>query len=172
MHYCDVIMGAMGSQITSLTIVYSTVHSGADQGKHESSASLAFKRGLHRWQMNSPRKWPVTRKMFPFNDVIMALPSVLHYCVEHVIISGHLLTAPNCMHIPYIYGILIAWDCGNFLFAACSISRFSRNTVYSRNIVYNVDNWIWIRAYCMLVRKMSLWGSFNLIYFRLKFYRW
>ena len=64
-------MGAMTSQITSLTIVYSTVYSGADQGKHQSSASLAFVRELHRGPVNSPHKWPVTRKMFPFDDVIM-----------------------------------------------------------------------------------------------------
>ena len=70
-HYCDVIMGAMASQTTSLTIVYSTVYSGADQRKHKSSASLAFVWGNHRWPANSPHKWPVTWKMFPFDDVIM-----------------------------------------------------------------------------------------------------
>ena len=64
-------MGAMASQITSLTIVYSTVYSGADQRRHQSSASLAFMRGIHRWPVNSPHKWPVMRKMFPFDDVIM-----------------------------------------------------------------------------------------------------
>ena len=65
-HYSDVIMGAMASKITSLTIVYSTVYSGADQRKHQSSASLAFVRVIHRGPVNSPHKWPVTRKMFPF----------------------------------------------------------------------------------------------------------
>ena len=69
-HYDDVIMSAMASQIT-LTIVYSTVHSGADQRKHQSSASLAFVRGIHRWPVNSPHKGTVTGKMFPFDDVIM-----------------------------------------------------------------------------------------------------
>ena len=64
-------MGAMASQITSLTFVYSTVWSGADQWKHQSSASLAFRRGIHRWQVNSPHKWPVTWKMFPIDDVVM-----------------------------------------------------------------------------------------------------
>ena len=48
-HYRDVIMGTIASQITSLTIVYSTVYSGADQRKHQSSASLAFVWGIHRW---------------------------------------------------------------------------------------------------------------------------
>ena len=47
-YYDDVRMGAMASQITSLTIVYSTVYSGANQSKHQSSASLAFVWGIHR----------------------------------------------------------------------------------------------------------------------------
>ena len=66
-------MGAISSQITSLTIVYSIVYSGADQRKHQSSASLAFVRGIHRGPVNSPHKRPVTRKMFPFDDVIMGM---------------------------------------------------------------------------------------------------
>ena len=70
-HYNDVIMGAIASQITSLTVVYSTVYSDADERKHQSSASLAFVCGIHRWPVNSPHKWPVTRKMVPFDDVIM-----------------------------------------------------------------------------------------------------
>ena len=69
--HSDVIMSTMASQITSLTIVYSTVYSGADQRKHQSSASLTFVRGIHRWPVNSPHKGPVMRKMFPFDDVIM-----------------------------------------------------------------------------------------------------
>ena len=72
-HYNDVRMGAIVSQITSLTIVYSTVnmYSGADQRKLQSSASLAFVWGIHRRPVNSPDKWPVARLMFPLDDVIM-----------------------------------------------------------------------------------------------------
>ena len=70
-HYNDVIMGMMASQITTLTIVYSTVYSGAYERKHQSYASLAFVWGIHRGPVNSSHKWPVTRKMFPFDDVIM-----------------------------------------------------------------------------------------------------
>ena len=69
--YDDVIMGAIASQIPSLTIVYSTVYSGAYQSKHQSSATLAFVWGIHRGPVNSPHKWPATRKMFPFDDVIV-----------------------------------------------------------------------------------------------------
>ena len=70
-HNSDVIKGAIASQITGLMIVYSIVYSDADKIKHQSSASLAFVWGMHRWPVNSPHKWPVTRKMFPFDDVIM-----------------------------------------------------------------------------------------------------
>ena len=71
-HFNDVIMSAMASQITGLTIVYSTV-SGADQWKHQSSVSLAFVKGIHRRPVISPHKGPITRKMFPFDDVIVIL---------------------------------------------------------------------------------------------------
>ena len=70
-HYSDVTMGPVASEITSLTIVYSTVYSGSDHRKHQSSVPLAIVRGNHRWPVNSSHKWPVTWKMFPFDDVIM-----------------------------------------------------------------------------------------------------
>ena len=70
-HYDDVTMGVIASQITSLTIVYSIVYSDTDQRKRQSSASLAFVRGIHRGPVSSPHKWPVMRKIFPFYDVIM-----------------------------------------------------------------------------------------------------
>ena len=65
--------GAIASQITSVTIVYSTVYSDADQRKHQSSASLAFVWGIHRRPVNSPHKLQVTRKMFSFHDVILSI---------------------------------------------------------------------------------------------------
>ena len=55
-HYCDVIMTSVASQITSLAVVYSIVYSDADQRKHQSSASLAFVRGIHRdWWIPAQR---------------------------------------------------------------------------------------------------------------------
>ena len=62
---------AMASQISGVTILCSTVCCGADQRKHQSSASLASVRGIFPWPLDSPHKRPVTRKMFPFDDVIM-----------------------------------------------------------------------------------------------------
>ena len=72
-HYCGVIMSTIASQITSLTIVYSTVYSGTGQRKYQSSASLAFVRGIHRGPVNSPHKRPVTWKMSPFDDLNLNL---------------------------------------------------------------------------------------------------
>ena len=78
LHYSDVIMSVMASEITSFSIVYSTVCSDADQRKHQSSMLLAFVRGIHWWPVNSLHKGPVTRKMFPFDDVIMGAPICIH----------------------------------------------------------------------------------------------
>ena len=64
-------MTTVASQITSPTVVNSVVYSGVDQRKYQSSTSLAFVQGIHRGPVNSLHKWPVTRKLFPFNDVIM-----------------------------------------------------------------------------------------------------
>ena len=72
-HNSDVIMVATASQITRLAIVYSTIFWRADERKHQSSVSLVYVRGIHRSPENSPHKWPLTRKMFPFDDVIMSL---------------------------------------------------------------------------------------------------
>ena len=77
-HYNDVIMSMIASQITSLKIVYTTVYSDTDQRKYQSSVSLAFVWGNHRGPVNSPHKWPVTWKMFPFYDVIMPLTLLSH----------------------------------------------------------------------------------------------
>ena len=106
-HYIDVIMGTIASQVTSLTIDYSTVYSGADQRKHKSSASLAFVWGIHRRPVNSPHKWPVTRKMFPFDDVIMyqtaQLICFISYLYDVYCISLHMYL----MHIMYICCIYV-----------------------------------------------------------------
>ena len=64
-------MIAMASQITGVSIVCSTICSDTDQRKHQSSAPMAFVRGIHRWPMDFLDKGPVTRKKFPFDGVIM-----------------------------------------------------------------------------------------------------
>ena len=87
-HYSDVIMTAMVSQIIDVTIIYSNICSGANQRKHQSSASLAFVSGNHRWMVISPLKGPVMWKMFPFDAVIMSSKRceicLYHYGYNHV----------------------------------------------------------------------------------------
>ena len=111
MHYSDVIMVPMASQITSLTIINPIVYSGADQRKHQSSASLAFVREIHRWQVNFPQKWPVTRKMFPFDDVTMA-SRLTHWSLNEMV------------GIP-----------------ANSISIFLKMVTFWLNMLYVYENW-------------------------------
>ena len=93
-------MVALASQITSVTIGYSTVYSGENQRKHRRFASLAFVRGIHRSPVNSLHKWSVTRKMFPFDDVIMPRIAVsIVPGVISIIISIPLLNSRNVMYM-------------------------------------------------------------------------
>ena len=113
-HYGDVIMRTIVSRITSLTIVYSTVFSGADQRKYQSSASLAFVRGIHRGPVNSPHKGPVTRKVFPFDYVIM------HYCMRDSISSQGWYTWHHLKHW-YVYWSHITMKWALFITTACLV---------------------------------------------------
>ena len=63
-----VVVAAAATVVVTVAVATSTSDA---QRKHQSSTSLAFVRGIHRWPVNSPHKGPVTRKMFPFDDVIM-----------------------------------------------------------------------------------------------------
>ena len=115
-HYSNVIMGTIASQITSFTIVYSTVYTDADQRKHQRSASLTFVRVIHRGPVNSPQKWPITRKMFPFDDVII-------------------LWTGSCEQFLYflyrISWILYVWFIGQYFplsLRRCSVSPMFRGT--------------------------------------------
>ena len=82
-HYSYAIMSAMVSQITGVSIVCLTACSGADQRKHQSSASLAFVREIHRWPIDFPNKGPVTRKTFPFDGVIMYTKESITFGCQH-----------------------------------------------------------------------------------------
>ena len=57
-------MSAMASGITDVSVVCSPICSREDQRKHQSSASLAFIRGIHRWPVDSLYKWPPMRSCF------------------------------------------------------------------------------------------------------------
>ena len=123
-HFNDAIMGKIASQITSLTIVYSTVYSDADQGKHQSSASLAFVRGIHRGPVNSPHKGPVTRKMFPFDDVIM-----LFQVVNYLIASNATRSRVPCVKPAEKATIGTCSECAQVNFRSCGLVRVSASGV-------------------------------------------
>ena len=114
-------MGALASQITSLTFVYSTVYSRRRSKKHQSSASLAFVWGIHQWPVNSPHKRPVTQKMLPFDYVIMFHGNLL---MAAWVTSGLLFFIEICLT--------------NFNF------RHRWVIIYSHKPLYTIH-----RAYCM-----------------------
>ena len=91
----------------------------ADQRKHESSASLAFVRGIHRWPVNSPHKWTVTRKMFPFDDVIITwIVCMIHgmYCVNQSFQSHKPLCKPIIVILSRPVRINYPWNLHKIVF--------------------------------------------------------
>ena len=112
-------MGAIASQIISLAIVNSTVYSDVDQRKHQSSASLAFVWGIHRRPVNSPHKGPVTRKMFPFDDVIMnEAKNHMYSYTKKDMNTNHGLNLMYCRVIPVWYNHI------RFITMGCIINPF------------------------------------------------
>ena len=148
-------MTTMASQITSLTVVYSMVYSGADQRKHQSSASLAFVRGIHRRPVNSPHKWPVTRKMFPFDDVIMLKFAVL-IDISCIVYFVYLKFKWNLRHVIFkqilvidgwgITGLrwwsMILCQTGKLLSSKTSSVKIPRGPFYSQYELTLIPVWI------------------------------
>ena len=76
-NYSDVIISAMASKITGVSVVYSNVCSGSDPGKNQELCIT----GLCEW--NSPVTGPVTRSMFPFDNITMQQRQVCRYGDYH-----------------------------------------------------------------------------------------
>ena len=161
-HYSAVIMGAIASQITSLTIVYSTVNSDADQRKHQSSASLAFVRGIHRRRMNSPHKWPVTRKMFPFDDVIMKMSHSdetlygVAWCLKVQISIRH-ATYRDLVFLLWFYKAIILHpnSVRNYVMMRvnqCRILRAALDETTNR-LMYLANMSVWIISWCFILKN-------------------
>ena len=129
LHYDDVMMGSMASQITSPTIGYLSVYSGADQRKHKRSASLAFVRGIHRWPVSSPHKGPVTWKMFPFNGPQWNLLREFQMrvrCKQIVIRPFHIFT--HCVlyvHFTYLHTVDIGAQENTLQSHCCLVGSFA-----------------------------------------------
>ena len=122
-------MGTMASQITSLVNVYSTVYSVADQRKHQISASLAFVRRIHRGPVNSPHKWTVTRKMFPFDDVIMAMHNFVTEMCTAIDLLQNICNAP--FPYPTMHNFVTEMcPCGNISVTKCCIVGYMSNALW------------------------------------------
>ena len=139
-HHTDVIMGAIASQITSLTIVYSTVYSDADQRKHQSHVSLACVRGIHRGPVNSPHQgqwrgkcfhlmtssWGCrcwwnsdTRRLF-INQVSQEIR--VHYCIGKMSCWSNFLSLYIYMYIYLCVCVMTqCFHLKRILVAACSL---------------------------------------------------
>ena len=126
----------------------------AHQRKHQSSASLAFVRGSHRRPVNSPHKWPVTRKMFPFDDVIMnggALnthisSNTFQHCLNSI--STNITWSFYELHSDYVPNLQIIYLINtdlypnDFVFNHCGFWIKIANDTEPR--------W-WNRKYCLLI---------------------
>ena len=111
----------MASQKTSLTIVYSAVYSGANQRTHQSSASLAFVRGIHQGPVNSPQKGPVTRKMFLFDGVFMkGYPGACRLrctrCtfMRDITTTTHQYISERCLHLRLVKLVILKFECTQY----------------------------------------------------------
>ena len=128
-------MGVIASQITSPMIVYSTVYSDADQRKHQISASLAFVRGIHRVPVNSSHKGPVTRKMFPFDDVIMTPGSAIN-----------------------LFKCTSRW---RVLKVALKLHKRKQSMLIKQHILLKTDFTLWAREMQMRIKKWAIFFSEN-----------
>ena len=130
---------------------------GADQRKHQSSAPLAFVRGIHRGPVNSPHKWPVTLKMFPFDDVIMRNEILIRQCISFSFIPCYkilwslfkyrFLTKYTFIHVIYI--ILNRW------FGEISKSRVHLSPMYTAR-ERDTEN-----SVCAAATTRSVWTLFH-----------
>ena len=128
-HYNDVIMSAMASQVTSLTIVYSTVYS----SRRSKKTSKLRVTGL--CAVNSPHKGPVTRKTFPFDDVIMGW----HVVITWISRWCHDGWAWQITHI-FLQSSRLWWFLFNFghKITAMKMADETMRNLASINLSYNV----------------------------------
>ena len=176
-------MCEMASQITSFTTVYSTVYSGANQRKHQSSASLAFVWGIHRGPVNSPHKGPVTRKMFPFDDVIMIWKRFSHYWPA-VKRNPSLQRASNeelwygfCYQpeqaVEQTIKLLVIWDVMVFMWILCHYDTSYIFSVAPKKLTRSSDTADWMGALpgpvtqlplsAVAIPGIDLWDHYALI---------
>ena len=153
-------MGALSSLITSLTVIYSTVYSGADQRKHQSSASVAFVRRIRRWPMNSQYdgKWPETRKMFSFDDVIMIK---LHLKLSSVVL-------PSLCPVGWVNWTRLPGMVSVCCYILPSTYTFDKGSILSCCII-QTSQYYWLHHYAIHTHTWLYHYDFSKININLKF---
>ena len=152
-------MTTTASQITSLTVVYSTVYSDADQRKHQSSASLAFVRGFHRYRWIPRTTGPVTRKMFPFDDVIM------HWeCIAMV--SSHKYLCYPCCVVPSMTSLAVCFSyMHEWKLAVWSMNSNEQRGALLPNWAHCIgDSQSNIGVYCCINSIIGCWMLFRYVW--------
>ena len=149
-------MGTIVSQITSLTVVYSTVHSNAENIKAPGHWPLLW--GIHRGPVNSPHKWPVTRKMFPFDDVIM----MTRLCFASHIKVGCCLCMISFLKkniqkviIPYFQLVTRRFLSPNSKCDISDVAVFSQ-TIYSDAFLWIKSFIFWLKCHWSLFLRVQL----------------
>ena len=123
LYYSDVMMSAMASQITGVSIVCLTVCWGAYQRKHQSSASLAFVR------VDSPHQGPVMRKMYPFHDVII----IREFMIFEIWDFGREISMEN--HSPMFHPWSPVWR----FICVINVTFMPRQKYFCRGIINNAQ---------------------------------
>ena len=146
-------MSAMVSQITSISNVYRSVCSDADQRKHQSPRSLAFVRGIHRWPVNSPHERPVTRKIFPFDDVIMEPDSIPHRTYSKTRLQ-YLTISQIALSLLQLTSCTIGWN--SLFWRRCLIILCVVNVFGSRRVSCKTSSYQYreLRRYNRLISTM------------------
>ena len=143
-HYNDVIMSAVEPEITGVSIVCSTVCSGAHQRKH-----LAFVRGIHRWLVDSPHKGSVTRKCFHLMTSLCkdALVPVQHLNIAYpkhwgLVCQKQVSKAGTSNYIPQYM-----WDVITCPFL---------DTFFKQVLNYTLLLWLWTKNVSLSLRIASM----------------
>ena len=124
-HYSDVIMSMMASHTTGILVVYWNVCSGADKKNTKAPRHLAFVRGIHRWTVSTPHQGPVTRKMFPFDNVIMYTTWWAHSIKRSNRLFSHIMPHLACLRSDDV----VSFDCTTKVMTSQLTRQFWRTHV-------------------------------------------
>ena len=136
----------IGSTQNNLIDKYLTQYWKTLQWRHnESFASLAFVKGIHRWPVNSPHNGPVTRKVVPFDDVIMSLSMSL------LATQGDNWLTGADQSLPFVTDCDCQWACvAHFSGSVCSM-------VSTRHKPAGISHWICLKG----SYTRDLWHSWH-----------